>query len=100
MTLGKMSAFEVYVNGRRLCTAALQSDGVLTTMLTFFRGAGPKGKRVEEAKLTVGSLVSDSQTFLDWLPRNISVGEGKDRVHGEEARRPTQSKAARDEGSA
>ena len=53
-----MSAFEIYINSRRLCTAALQSDGVLTTMLTFFRGAGPAGKRLEEAKLINLSLTT------------------------------------------
>jgi uncharacterized OB-fold protein len=70
-----MSAFEVYVNGRRVCTAALQGDGVLTTFVTFFRGAGRKGKRVQEAILSIGRLASGSQTHAEWLPRNLKVGD-------------------------
>src|SRR5215204_393970 len=70
-----MSAFEVYVNGRRVCTAVLQRDGVLTTFVTFFRGVGAKGRRVEDATLSVGRLASGSQTHADWLPRNLKVGD-------------------------
>lgn len=78
LTFGKMSAFEIYVNDRHLCTAALQRDGALTAMVTFFRGVGPKGRRIEETKLSVVGFISDSETFLDWLPRGVDFdGEVK-----------------------
>jgi hypothetical protein len=62
-----MIAFEVAVNGERLCTAGVGDEGVLTVMLTFV------GSR-QELDLDIGGLARD--TNLKWLvPRLPQVGD-------------------------
>jgi hypothetical protein len=77
-----MIAFEVSLNGRRVCTAGIEHFGVVSAILTWVR-RHPKrsrtGKTVEE-ELTaeVGGLRSqDSEPgeHLEWFKRSLHVGD-------------------------
>jgi hypothetical protein len=62
-----MIAFEVLVNGARVCTAGAGDTGVLSTIVSSV------GKR-QEIKLEVGGLSDDAQ--LKWpVPSTLRVGD-------------------------
>ena len=72
-----MIAFEVYLNGKRICTAGLGERGVLSTGLAW-RGSQPYKKGgppvAEYLKLDVGGLV-DSGEHIRWADRKIKRGD-------------------------
>ncbi len=72
-----MIAFEVHVNGKKICTAAVGDLGVLTTCLSW-RGTQPYEKGgpsiAEYLRLDVGGL-ADSGEHLRWLDRKIRRGD-------------------------
>jgi hypothetical protein len=65
-----MVAYEVFVNGNRLCTAGIDGDGVLTAMLDYGRG-----KRIDHLHLTVGGLVSSTREHLTWPGTFLKLGD-------------------------
>ena len=77
-----MVAFEVSVNGKRVCTAGMGDYGVLTSILTWvgrrpaesLNGAGTE----EELTLEVSALESRSPNpgeHLKWLSETLRVGD-------------------------
>jgi hypothetical protein len=76
-----MRAFVVYLNGRRLCTAGVGDQGVLTVNVTWVRREGPRtlSKRSdsveEELGLEVGGLITSSDEHVRWRQRPIGVGD-------------------------
>src|SRR6516225_7527738 len=72
-----MIAFEIHLNGRRVCTAGVGNIGVLTTSLAW-RGAQPSnngGSSIAEyLRLDVGGL-KDSNEHLRWLDRRLRRGD-------------------------
>ncbi|HXE90698.1 MAG TPA: hypothetical protein VNK82_07020 [Terriglobales bacterium] len=69
-----MKAFTVSLNGRRLCTAGVGGDGVLTAIVAFVAG-----HRDEELNVSVGGLRTAGQhAHVDWVKKNLKVG---DEVH-------------------
>jgi len=65
-----MRAFEIHLNGRRLCLAGVGEDGVLTAIIDHV--AGPKGSSLN---LNVGGLVSPARKHVIWRHRRLKVGD-------------------------
>ncbi len=60
-----MKAFQVHVNGRKLCTAGFsEHDVVLTAIVDYVSGNGR-----DELALTVGGLVSPKKEYVRWVKR-------------------------------
>jgi hypothetical protein len=71
-----MIAFEIHLNGTKKCTAGIGKPGVLSTTLTWVLRE-PEGRRrkSEKMELGVGGLVSRTDDFLEWLQRDIRLGD-------------------------
>jgi hypothetical protein len=59
-----MRAFEVHLNGRKLCVAGIGKTGVLTAILDYVGGQGR-----EETALTVGGLLTTVDEHVRWIKR-------------------------------
>lgn len=76
-----MIAFEVFVNGKKLCVAGVGDEGVLTSVLTFVRRSHSQPAAEESPgriDLHVGGLVSypdHSSQHVDWLNQDVAVGD-------------------------
>ncbi len=89
-----MIRFEVHVNGEKVCTAGLDDEGVLTTIITFAarteqsydehrkrcktEGVEPPSREEwleRKLDLSVGGLGAPSDQHLDWVRRNLSEGD-------------------------
>ena len=68
-----MKAFEVYRNGRKVCTAGLPKAGVVTANITWAKFPDPKIS--EDLDFRVGGLISQSRTFVDWAYGHLKVGD-------------------------
>lgn len=71
-----MIGFEVYVDGRRICLAAVPL-GVASAILTRARRK-PPAEPADETVFSVGGLQHDDGTgldeYLDWFRRELPVG--------------------------
>ena len=65
-----MRAFEVYLNGERLCTAGIGDDGVLNTLLDHVKGNGR-----DEVYLRVGGLISPIGEHVTWRTLKVKAGD-------------------------
>ena len=65
-----MRAFEVYVNGKRLCVAGIGDDGVLNTMVDHVVGNGRN-----ELYLRVGGLISPTNEHVLWRSQRLKIGD-------------------------
>jgi len=66
-----MRAFEVSVNGERLCSAGIGDDGVLTTIVSWL--ARPSGGSMH---LEVGGLISQTKEHVTWVRQKpLSLGD-------------------------
>jgi hypothetical protein len=66
-----MQAFEVHLNGKKLCLAGVGDDGVLTAVVTWVGS-----KRGSDLFLHVGGLVSPSEEHVSWVrQRPLGVGD-------------------------
>ena len=75
-TLKRMVAFEVYINGKKRCTAGIRGPCALTASLIWaLRGPMSRRGKRKELNLGVGGLVSRSDEFLDWLHRDLQPGD-------------------------
>jgi hypothetical protein len=71
-----MIAFEVYINGKRECTAGIAGPAVLTAAVCWvLRHPAARGLRRKELSLGVGGLASRSDEFRDWSQRGLRVGD-------------------------
>ena|ERR1700722_11928546 len=68
-----MQAFEVFVNGKKVCVAGIGNDGVLTTIITH-----APFRRRRETRLRVGGLISPADEHVDWVESMLRAG---DEVH-------------------
>jgi hypothetical protein len=64
-----MRAFEVYVNGERLCVAGVSAASVLTVILDYV------GRDEGHSHLRVGGLLIPEQDHVYWLDRNLGIGD-------------------------
>jgi hypothetical protein len=65
-----MRAFDIRLNGKRICVAGIQKDGVLTTTLTYV----PFRKR-RETRLYVGGLEVEKDEHLFWREAILHTGD-------------------------
>lgn len=67
-----MKAFEVHLNGRKLCTAGFtEHDVVLNAIVDYV-----SGNSREELALTVGGLISSKQEYVHWVKRKkLRIGD-------------------------
>lgn len=71
-----MTAFEVFVNGTRLCLAGVDGPGVLTAILTRVEGRNPGETEDDRLGLSVGGLDSSSDRHLSWLASHaVTTGD-------------------------
>jgi len=63
-------AMEVTLNGARLCSAGVGTEGVLTAILTWVRR---RGEENEECNLSVGGM--NWSAHVRWLQENLRVGD-------------------------
>ena len=71
-----MTAFEVFLNERRIATAGVGTDGVLSAHVTWVGGPrGPKKKPSDDLFLAVGGLVSPADEHVRWMQRPLRVGD-------------------------
>jgi hypothetical protein len=69
-----MPAFEVHLNGKKVCTAGLSGDGVLSAHLSWVRRKA--SRRAPRLSLHVGGLDSSTWEHLVWheaLP--VQIGD-------------------------
>jgi hypothetical protein len=64
-----MKAFQVHLNGKRLCLAGVGTDGVLTAIIDHVAG-----KR-NEVHLSVGGLISPTEEHVVWKQLRLKVGD-------------------------
>jgi hypothetical protein len=66
-----MRAFEVRLNGKRLCVAGFEGGGVLNTIVNHISGHG----RDAILDLRIGGLISATDEHVDWHYAKLSVGD-------------------------
>jgi hypothetical protein len=64
-----MRAFEVYINGERLCLAGVNNASVFTAIIEY------AGQDEEHTHLHVGGLLIPEQEDVAWQDRSLSVGD-------------------------
>jgi hypothetical protein len=67
-----MLAFEVTLNGKRLCSAGVGAEGVLTAILTWVHRHGETG---EECNMTVSGVTSLPRAHVGWIDEDLRVGD-------------------------
>jgi hypothetical protein len=65
-----MRAFEVHLNGKRLCLAGIGNDGVLTAIANWVVGDGRK-----DMWLRVGGLILPADEHISWPNWKLRVGD-------------------------
>jgi hypothetical protein len=64
-----MKAFQVHVNGRKLCTAGFRErDVVLSAIVSYLSGCGGES---DELFLTVGGLISRKREHVRWIKHRM-----------------------------
>jgi hypothetical protein len=64
-----MRAFEVYLNGKKLCLAGVGEDGVLSAIVSLGRGEG-------NLCLDVGGLLTGTHDYVTWIGQEpLAVGD-------------------------
>lgn len=64
-----MRAFEVFLNGERLCVAGIGNDGVLTTIIDYVVNHG------QRLHLHVGGLLLPEGEHVRWVGRPLRIGD-------------------------
>jgi hypothetical protein len=66
-----MRAFEILLNGEKLCRAGVANDGVVSAIVNSLPRHGS-----EECHITVGGINSRDQEYLKWVRhKTLSVGD-------------------------
>ena len=65
-----MRAFEVYLNGKRLCVAGIGDNGVLTTIIDHVSGHGRNEQHVR-----IGDLVNATDEHVHWGLKRLKTGD-------------------------
>jgi len=74
--LNIMTAIEVHVNGKKQCIAGIARDGVVSAHLSWVgRGDDHPGLPREDVSLHVGGLDSKRDEHVNWIDRDMAVGD-------------------------
>jgi hypothetical protein len=65
-----MRAFEVSLNGKRLCVAGIGDSGVLIAVIDYI-----VGQYRNEMRLDVSGLISPTHEYVTWNRRKVKVGD-------------------------
>lgn len=96
-----MTAFEIYLNGRKKCAVGIKEAGVVVSNVTWVRGNSKK-KEAEDLYFRVSGLISRTHTHVDWFQQHLKTGDEVKIVVVEKAKvdrpkkRRTESKASRE----
>jgi hypothetical protein len=66
-----MRAFEVHLNGKRLCLAGVGQDGVLTAIVGYVKLGGGRG----QTSISVGGLINPAHDYVNWTNRGLKLGD-------------------------
>ncbi len=66
-----MRAFQIFLNGKKLCVVGIGNDGVLSTTITHV-----PFRRRRETRLYVGGLVLPQNEHVRWKKALLRVGDG------------------------
>jgi hypothetical protein len=86
-----MPVFQVYLNGKKVCTAGVGELGVLSAHVTWVRRKGEhtltRKPHIVEEELTlhVGGLVTPREEHVRWLDHNLKAGDEVSIRVGEDA---------------
>jgi hypothetical protein len=69
-----MRAFEVYLNGERLCLAGANDESVLSTIIDYVGKVGNPDNE-ERLHLSVGGLLIPQEEHVRWQERDLAVGD-------------------------
>jgi hypothetical protein len=69
-----MKAFVVRVNGKRICTAGIGPNGVLTAIVNWV-GGGPRRSAEGHFGFHVGGLDSRTNEHVRWQTPELNVGD-------------------------
>ena len=69
-----MRAFVVRLNGKRLCTAGIGRNGVLTAIVNWVNGS-PRGDREDHFFFHVGGLDSSTDEHVTYDVPELKVGD-------------------------
>jgi hypothetical protein len=75
-----MRAFALYLNGKKIGTAGVGDDGVLSAIISWVsrksRATSAKGRgAVEEMHVDLGGLSNETDEHLRWHQRPLRVGD-------------------------
>ena len=76
-----MRAFEIYLNGKKLCTAAVGNEGVLTAIVSSVRRQLRSARQRAHARsredlvLDVGGLVTSTAEHVRWKTPRLRNGD-------------------------
>jgi len=75
--LSAMLAFEIHMNGKRICIAGIGEPGVLSAILHWIGSAPRKGARKadEHASIRVGGLIGSIEEHVTWVRRDLRRGD-------------------------
>jgi hypothetical protein len=65
-----MIAFEVYLNGKKLCLAGVGNNGVLAAITDYVTGTRP-----DRLHLHVGGLLSSKDEHVRWRDAKLNLGD-------------------------
>jgi hypothetical protein len=68
--MSRMRAFDISLNGKRLCCVGIGEDGVLSTTITYV-----PFRRRRETRLYVGGLVMPQNEHVFWKKSTLRVGD-------------------------
>ena len=71
-----MTAIEIHVNGKKQCVAGIACDGVVSAILSWI-GRGDEHPKLprEDISLRVSGLDSKRDEHMDWITRDMKVGD-------------------------
>src|SRR5262245_29468073 len=73
-----MLALEVHINGKRRCLAGIEGDGLVSAILSWVGRVEDRPERglpKEELSFRVVGLDSMRREHMDWLRRELAVGD-------------------------
>jgi hypothetical protein len=72
-----MIAFEIHLNGEKLCRAGIGDSGVLSAIVTWSAATIATGARNEGLFLNMGGLVTPEREHVSWIDQKpLAVGDG------------------------